>query len=180
MATAGGQVRTNGGRFEDALEHPDRQVNRLGRDLLRPTTELFRQWSRCRDGTLTRRGLRRLLEPIRYEIEGLLLRGLFSANARLVGMCHELHTHRDWLWTFAEVDGVEPTNNAAERALRPAVIWRKLSFGTQSSGGSRFVETLLTTIDTCRQQGRSVLDHLTRALAARFHHRPAPSLLAVA
>ena len=49
------------------------------------------------------------------------------------GMCEPLYDHRDWLWTFLEVDGVEPTNNASERALRHAVIWRKLSFGTQSA-----------------------------------------------
>jgi hypothetical protein len=82
-----------------------------------------------------------------------------------------------WLWTFGEVEGVDPTNNAAERALRPAVIWRKLSFGTQSSTGSRFVETLLVVVETCRQQQRNVLAHVTHALTALFHNEPAPSLL---
>jgi Transposase IS66 family len=60
------------------------------------------------------------------------------------GMCRELYDHRQWLWTFLEVEGVELTNNASERALRHPVIWRKLSFGTQSAAGSRFVETMLT------------------------------------
>jgi transposase len=160
------------------IDHPDRQVKRLGHDLMPPVKELFRTWSRCRDGTLTRRGLGRLLQPIRHKIEGLLLRGRFSANARLVGMCRELYEHRDWLWTFANVEGVEPTNNAAERALRPAVIWRKLSFGTQSSAGSRFVETCLTVIETCRQQHRNTLAFVTNALTALFHNHPRPSLLA--
>jgi transposase len=76
-----------------------------------------------------------------------------------------------------EVEGVEPTNNAAERSLRQAVIWRKLSFGTQSAGGSRFVETLLSVVETCRQQQRSVLDSLTAALQAHFAHQTPPSLL---
>ena len=80
-----------------------------------------------------------------------LLRGLFSGQPRLVGMCRELYVHRQWLWTFLEQE-VEPTNNASERALRHAVIWRKLCFGTQSAGGSRFVETMLTVMETCRQQ----------------------------
>jgi transposase len=86
-------------------------------------------------------------------------------------------THRAWLWTFIEQEGVEPTNNTAERVLRHAVIWRKLSFGTQSSSGSRFVERMLTTIETCRLQKRSVFDYLTAAVEAHLAKQPAPSLL---
>jgi len=162
--------------FQALVDDSNPQVKRLGRDLLQPTQELFRHWSRCRDGTLTRRGFERLMKPIRQEVDRLLLRGVFSGNPRLVGMCRELHDHRDWLWTFVEVAGIEPTNNAAERSLRHAVIWRKLSFGTQSAAGSRFVETLLTTIETCRQQQRNVFEFVTQAVEAHFHHRHAPSL----
>lgn len=117
--------------FQALIDSTDHQAKRLGRDLMRPTKELFRHWSRCRDGTITRVGMLRLTKPIRDEIDSLLLRGVFSGNAKLIGMCKPLYNHRDWLWTFLEVAGVEPTNNASERALRPAVIWRKLSFGTQ-------------------------------------------------
>ena len=115
--------------------------------------------------------------PIREEIDALLLRGVFSGNRRLVGMCQELYDHRDWLWTFLNVPGVEPTNNASERALRHAVIWRKLSFGTQSAAGSRFVETILTIVETCRQQARNVFDFLAAAVKARFAAQSASSLL---
>ncbi len=94
------------------------------------------------------------------------------------GFCRELVEHREHLWTFAEVAGVEPTNNAAERALRHAVIWRKLSFGTQSALGSRFVERLLTVIETCRRQNHNVFDWLTAAVQAKFRKQMAPSLLA--
>jgi hypothetical protein len=128
--------------FQALADSEDGVVKRLGHDLLRPTRELFRQWSRCRDGTISRAELNRCLAPVRRAVEGLLLRGLFSGQPRLVGMCRELYEHRVWLWTFLEQE-VEPTNNASERALRHAVIWRKLSFGTQSAGGSRFVETML-------------------------------------
>jgi transposase len=72
---------------------------------------------------------------------------------------------------------VEPTNNAGERSLRHAVIWRKLSFGTQSAGGSRFVETMLTVIETCRQQHRNVFSFVTNSVAAHLARQPAPSLL---
>jgi transposase len=163
--------------FQALIDHPDHQVKRLGRDLMRPTRELFRHWTRYRDGTITRSGLLRLLHPIRQEINSLLLRGVFSGNAKLTGMCEPLYDHRDWLWTFLDVEGVEPTNNVSERALRPAVIWRKLSFGTQSAPGSRFVETILTVIETCHKQSRNSFDYLTAAIQAHFAAQPAPSLL---
>ncbi len=106
-----------------------------------------------------------------------MLRGVFSVNPRLVGMCRELYDHREWLWTFLDHDGVEPTNNASERSLRHAVIWRKLSFGTQSTAGSRFVETMLTVIETCRQQSRDVFAYVTEAVEAHFANETCPSLL---
>lgn len=91
-------------------------------------------------------------------------------------MCRELFAHRKWLWTFLDEEGVEPTNNEAERSLRHAVIWRKLSFGTQSISGSRFVETLLSVITTCRQQQRDAWTYLTIAIETHFQHQPPPSL----
>ena len=163
--------------FQALIDHPDHQVRRLGRDLMRPTRELFRHWSRCRDGTITRRGFERLMQPIRKEIDGLLLRGAFSGNSKLIGMCKPMYDHRDWLWTFLDVEEVEPTNNASERALRPAVIWRKLSFGTQSATGSRFVETILTVVETCHRQSRNSFEYLTAALQAHFDGKSAPPLL---
>lgn len=163
--------------FQALIDSPDGQVKRLGHDLMRPTRKLFSAWARYRDGTITQRGFRRIMKPIRREIESLLLRGLFSGNTRLYGMCRELYDHRDWLWAFVEHEGVEPTNNASERSLRHGVIWRKLSFGTQSAGGSRFVETMLTVIESCRQQGRPVLGYLTTAVEAHFARQTCPSLL---
>jgi transposase len=117
------------------------------------------------------------MHPIRHEVEALLLRGVYSGNSRLKGMCAEPHKHREWLCTFLDVEGVEPTTNASERSLRHAVIWRKLSFGTQSTRGSRFVETILTIIETRRQQSRNVLPFVAEAVQAHFDHRSAPSLL---
>jgi transposase len=83
----------------------------------------------------------------------------------------------DALYTFATVAGVEPTNNAAERALRHAVCWRKTSYGTDSPGGSRFVERVLTVVASCRQQGRDVLAFLTHAIQAARNGTPTPSLI---
>ena len=163
--------------FQALIDDAGGKAKRLGRDLMRPTREMFRLWARYRDGTLTRLGWKRLMGPIRAEIEALLLRGVYSGEPRLEGMCRELHGHRAWLWTFLEVEGVEPTNNASERAIRPAVIWRKLSFGTQSAAGSRFLETILTVVETCRQQGRRAFDYLVDAIQAHRRQQPGPSLL---
>jgi transposase len=162
--------------FQALADSEDGGVKRLGHDLLRPTRERFRQWSRCRDGTISRAELNCCLMPVRRAVEGLLLRGLISGHLRLVGMCRELYEHRAWRWTFLE-HTVEPTNNARERALRHAVIWRKLSFGTQSQGGSRFVETMLTVIETCRQQSRDVFAYITDVVQAHLAYQPTPSLL---
>lgn len=134
-------------------------------DLIRPTRLLFKHWARYRDGTIARAGLKRLL------------RGAFSGNKRLIGMCEELYAHRERLWTFLDHEDGEPTNNASERALRHAAIWRKLSFGTQSDGGSRFVETMLTVVETCRQQQRNCFEFLIASLQAHFASQPAPKLL---
>src|SRR5438067_9588268 len=75
---------------------------------------------------------------------------------------------------------VEPTNNVAERALRPVVLWRKGSFGSDSAAGSRFAERLLTVVATCRQQGRPLLDFLVGAGEAALRGSPPPSLLSAA
>ena len=115
------------------------------------------------------------MQPIREQINSLLLRGY--SNARTYGFCKELVEHKGNLWTFVEVEGIQPTNNAAEQALRHAVIWRKLSFGTQSASGSHFVERLLTVIETCRRQSRNTFQWLTDAVQARLNQLPTPSLL---
>lgn len=163
--------------FQALIDGGDGQAKRLGYDLRRQTHRLFEHWANYRDGTIRWAALVRRMAPVRRAVERFLLRGMGSGNRSLVGMCRELYEHRTWLWTFTRQPGVEPTNNASERALRHAVIWRKLSFGTQSAAGSRFVETLLTVVETCRQQRRNVFAYLTDALEAQFEGRTAPSLL---
>jgi transposase len=92
-------------------------------------------------------------------------------------MCREILRHEKALWTFVRREGVEPTNNAAERALRRGVLWRKISFGTWSERGSRFVERMLSVVGTLRQQKRNVLEYLTTACRAALRGEAAPSLL---
>ena len=164
--------------FQAMIDSGDRRTKHLGWRLRAATCELFEHWADYRAGRISWAALRRRMGPVRRKVECLLLRGTRSGNADVRGTCRELYEHRQWLWMFLHHEGVEPTNNAGERSLRHAVIWRKLSFGTQSASGSRFVETMLTVIETCRQQGRNVFAFLTHAIKAHLARQPAPSLLA--
>lgn len=139
--------------------------------------QLFTAWHAFRDGSLDRSGLQAALVPIQQALQVAVVDGLTRTWRKIHDLCHALTTWWDALWTFAQYDGVEPTNNTAERALRPAVIWRKQCFGTQSADGNRFVERLLSVVATCRQQGRNVWDFLTEAVTAAQTGASAPALL---
>jgi len=138
----------------------------LGEALLAETKEVFRLWHQVTDGVLSRRRFQRLIVPVRQRVTELLDEGSNCRSGKTRGTCRQIRTLEETLWTFVRVRGVEPTNNAAERALRRAVLWRRKSFGTQSEVGSRFVERILTVVTTLRQQGRDVLDYLTAACAS--------------
>ncbi len=162
--------------FQKMADCADSEAAAVGEKLLKQTERLFYQWHRVRDGTIKRSTLKRHAVDIRFEVKGALHRGSGCGHPKTAGMCKKILEVEDSLWTFVRREGVEPTNNAAERALRPAVIWRKLSFGTQSEAGSRFVETMLTVLGTLRLSGRCALSYLTEACKASLHGRPAPSL----
>ncbi len=150
---------------------------RIGRALRAEANRMFELWRRARDRTLTRSSFQVYMSPIRQTIEALLRKGTRCGEPKTEGMCEMILKVAPALWTFVRVAGVEPTNNAAERAIRPAVLYRKGCFGTHSAEGSRFVERILTVTRTLRQQGRSVLDFVTQACVAAAHHRRPPSLL---
>jgi transposase len=151
----------------------------LGQALLDEVGRLFAVWYRVRDGTLAHAELAAAMAPVQTEVGRLLRQGMVGDHAKTAATCANLVRDEAALWTFVRVAGVEPTNNAAERAIRPAVLWRKRSLGTQSDGGSRFVERMLTTVTTLRQQRRDVLGYLTVACAAAHRGQPPPSLLPV-
>jgi transposase len=152
-------------------------AGRRGRALLAETDQLFTWWHRVRDGTLARSTFRTYMGPLRQRVEGLLFLGRRCGHAPTAATCREILALAPALWTFVRVPGVEPTNNAAERALRPGVLWRKGSFGSHSPAGSRFAERMLTVAATLKQQRRNVVDYVTLACTAALHGDPAPSLL---
>ena len=149
----------------------------VGQQLLASTDQMFTWWHRVRDGTLQRSSFQAYVSTLRGRVRLALWFGQQFADASTAATCANLLDLGPALWTFARREGVEPTNNEAERALRHGVLWRHTSFGTHSADGSRFVERLLTVRDTLRQQQRSVLDYLTTACHAALHQQPAPSLL---
>ena len=149
----------------------------VGRMLLGWAGCVFAWWPRVRDGTLARSSFRRYLGPIRACFREDLEAGAACPCPKTAAVCRELLKLEPALWTFARVEGVEPTNNAAERALRHAVCWRKTSFGTASAAGSRFVERVLTVVATCRQQGRGALEYLTECCRAALRGAAPPALL---
>jgi transposase len=151
----------------------------IGDALLAQAHQMFTWWHRVREGTLKRSTFRSYMTPLRREVERLLDAGSHCGVPKTAGTCRDILKRREALWTFVQVDGVEPTNNTAERALRPGVLWRKGSFGTQSEEGSRFVESMMTVVATLKQQQRNVLEYLTEACEAALRGEAAPSLLPV-
>jgi transposase len=148
-----------------------------GRALLRLSKRMFRWWHRLCDETIDRQRFKTIAARLRREIKAALEGGQSCGCAKTAATCFEILKVEEGLWTFARVKGVEPTNNASERALRHAVIWRRISGGTDSADGSRFVERMLTVIATCRQQKRNILDYLSACFAAQLRGQKVPSLL---
>ena len=149
----------------------------LGERLLVERKKLFRLWNRVRDGTLTRSQFQLDCRPLRRRIEALLEEGGRLSSRKVSGMCREILKIKAGLFTFVDFDRVEPTNNAAERAIRFAVLMRKGCFGSDSARGSRFIERFLTARATLRLQQRDLYSYLKEACTASLHGNPAPSLL---
>ena len=121
--------------------------------------------------------LREQLQPLREKFGELLDQGARGRDAKTARFCAGLLEEYDALWTFSEVPGITPTNNDAERAMRGPVILRRISGGTQSERGNRWIERILSTIETCRRQHRSASEYLQDAIDASLHSRPIPTLV---
>jgi len=154
---------------------------KIGKACLQVHHDLFNIWHRFEAGEIDRAGLGALLEPLKPRLKQALELGLAekgsNKHGKTASFCRNLLT--DWavLWRFSEIEGGQPTNNDAERTVRKAVILRKISYGTQSKRGSRFIERMLTVIETCRRQKRDVFAYLIAACEAKLAGSPAPTLL---
>jgi transposase len=168
--------------------HPKRDFQKLvdrggasapiGRSGLRVVKEVFACWHRHRDGPPNRDRPPDEIAPLARRLDRVLSAGRRCADGPAATFCSNLLGLWPALWPFTLEDGVEPTNNHAERLLRRGVLWRKRSFGSQSEDGCRFVERMLTVVQTLRLQERSVLAFLHDAIAAHRAAQPGPQLLA--
>lgn len=157
----------------------------IGDVLVKQQEKLFELWHRVRDGTLKHREFKLLVQEIRTDLKSCLQEAADyeigskekTPLAKTVRTCRQLLKVEPALWLFVSVEGVEPTNNAAERAIRPAVIWRRTSFGSQTQAGSIFVARMLTVVTSLKFQRRNVLKFMTDAVDAARSGTPAPSLL---
>jgi transposase len=149
----------------------------IGERLLQQSNMLFHLWHQYKQGELSRGDFQKAMKTVRQAVKQTLQEGQKSRCGKTAGTCKELYSHEQWLWTFVDVEGVEPTNNEAERAERHGVLWRKTSGGTDSAAGSRFVERVLTVVHTCRRQGKKVLDYLSACVESWRHNRAPPSLV---
>jgi transposase len=162
--------------FQAMIDRRD-EGSAVGSELLGLSDRLFHWWHKYRDDEMAWSTFLGYARPIRWAVGQALGKGASCASAPTAATCRSLCEGEDHLWTFLRVRGIEPTNNAAERALRHAVLWRKSSGGTASEWGSRFVERILSVAATCRQQGRNVLEDLTACFQAQQSGQRLPSLL---
>ena len=138
---------------------------------------LIHKWKQWKSGAIKRSTFNGHARSVRKAVQSALIDGLTCDHEKTEGVCTELLKHFESLWTFTRVAGVEPTNNTGERAVRHGVIWRKLSQGTASSGGSRYVETILSVLATCRQNARNPFEFVRSAIDASLQKRQAPRIL---
>jgi transposase len=150
---------------------------RLGRKFQRIADRVFEEWHLFRGGGFDRDTLMQRLNDEAEEFERLLKAGRRCADGKAAAFCENLLALLPAVWRFVVTEGIEPTNNHAERLLRRGVLWRKSAFGCSSAAGCRFVERMLTVVQTRRLQGRSVLRYLHEALVAHRKGLPAPSIL---
>jgi len=151
----------------------------IGQGGAQAVRRVFTLWRDFRERRIDRSGLQTALLPVGEELHAALETGASSDDVRVRRFCRNVLGVYPALWTFARVEGVDPTNNHAERTLRRAVIWRKVSFGNHSPAGCRFTERILTVVQTLRMQHRPVLDYLRQALLAHRTASLAPVLCAI-
>lgn len=164
--------------FTRFSERKEPVIARIGEELLALESQLFVLWYAFKESHFTREELNRRAGALRKAVGEALEKGSYTApELRLARFCQNLLKDFWALWTFLEVEGVEPTNNHGERCLRPWVIWRKKYFGTRSDYGSEFVARTASMKMTCRFQSKSPFRYLTQAIKNYFTGQPAPPII---
>lgn len=149
----------------------------IGKSLVKLTNQMFSFWHKVKSGEKTRTQFQNYMKNKIPEYESLFKRGLRCKNKKTKGTCKHILKIKDALWTFVYKEGVEPTNNLAERTIRTHVIWNKTSFGTQSKSGTLYMERVLTAVGSCKLQGKNVLDYISQAVLSYYNGEQYPSLI---
>ena len=152
------------------------EAKELGERWLAGQKKVFELWHRFKDKKCTREAMQTEMTVAVESLGEVLLEGSCSRDASLSAYCQRLQEKFPMYWLFTSTEGVEPTNNHAERVQRRAVLWRKKSFGCASQAGCRFVERILTVVGTLRLQGRNALEFLSRCITARRQGSTGPTL----
>jgi transposase len=156
-------------------------IARIGKNLLENESALFNVWHEFKADKITRYELLRQTNQIKKRIGELLEQGSYTDPLlKAVRFCKNLLKNFNALWTFLETENVEPTNNHAERSLRPSVIWRKKYFCTRSDYGTEFVARSASVNVTCKLQGKSSFDFLSPLMQNYFAKKELPSLMNMA
>jgi transposase-like protein len=161
--------------LKESRSSPDAYV--FATNMLKEIGHIFGCWHAFREGCITRPQLLDATTLMRARMKRYCLKYRSSPDAEVCTRAKRTLANWNHLFTFLTHEGVEPTNNAAEQAIRPAVQWRKLCFGNQSDGGERFTERILTVTRTCQLQGRNSFHFLSELMEAAFKGLPRPSLL---
>ena len=163
--------------FQKLIDRGGESV-RIGQKATELAGHLFTIWHDFKSGGIDRPTLQLAMRWVRKDFQVLLKRGTKLADGKSATFCQNLLDLEPALWTFLRCEGVEPTNNHAERILRRGVLWRKRSFGSRSERGARFAERILTVVQTRRLQRKRVFPFLVEALEAYRAGKAAPSLCA--
>ena len=165
--------------FTKLSEKENKIISKIGKNLLESESTLFRIWHDFKSEKISRDELLRQTKPIRQKIGELLEQGSYTDPVlKASRFCKNLMGNYSALWTFLEVENVEPTNNHAERSLRPSVIWRKKYFCTRSDYGTEYVARSASVNVTCRLQGTSSFKFLC-ALMQNYFEGKNTSVLAL-
>ncbi len=150
---------------------------KLGKKIKTQMDLVFKWWKEVKEGTMSFATFQSKMKPVQVKVGELLREGASCRHKKTAGTCRDILKREKALWTFVYKEGIEPTNNIAEQKVRPGVLWRKVSFGTQSDTGSRFAERMMTVVATLKQQDRNVLDYFVEACEAANSDKPASSLI---
>jgi transposase len=161
--------------LKDGRASPDAYL--FAKHMLKETGRLFSYWHAFKTVGFSREELWLATALIRARMRKSCLHYQKSQDKSVRTRANSFLKNSDILFTFLRLEGVEPTNNTAERAVRPAVQWRKICFGNQSYQGERFTERVLTVTRTCQMQNRNPFEFLSQLMTTYFRQEPLPSLV---